>query len=62
MDKVLRSMDAWGIDVVVFTASQPGYGGELSLANDRIIAFVKAAPERIMGYCTLSANRPERLD
>ena len=59
-DKVLRSMDAWGMDVVVFSTSHPGYGGALSEANDRVIAFVQAAPERIMGYCTLSANRPER--
>ena len=60
MDRVLRTMDAWGIDRVVFSASQPGYGGELSQANDWIIAFVEAAPERIMGYCTLSTNRPDR--
>ena len=58
--KVLRTMDAWGIDLVVFSTSEPGYGGDLSLANDRVIAFVKAAPDRVMGYCTLSANRPER--
>jgi predicted TIM-barrel fold metal-dependent hydrolase len=60
MDRVLRAMDAWGIDGVVFSASQPGYGGELAQANDPILAFVEAAPQRIMGYCTLSATRPER--
>jgi predicted TIM-barrel fold metal-dependent hydrolase len=57
--KVLRAMDAWGIDLVVFSASSPGYAGDLSSANDRVIDFVQAVPERIMGYCTLSANHPQ---
>ena len=57
--KALRAMDAWGIDIAIFSAAEPGYGGDLSLANDRVIDFVKAAPERIMGYCTLSASGPE---
>jgi predicted TIM-barrel fold metal-dependent hydrolase len=57
--KALRAMDAWGIDLVFFSAAEPGHGGDLSLANDRVIGFVQAAPERIMGYCTLSAHRPE---
>ena len=58
--KVLRAMDAWGVDLVVFSASEPGYAGDLALANDRIIDFVQAAPDRIMGYCTLSANCPQQ--
>lgn len=58
--RTLRAMDAWGIDLVIFSASQPGYGGAVAQANDRVIDFVKRAPERIMGYCTLSAHCPER--
>ncbi len=61
--KTLRDMDAWGIDLAIFAASEPGYGGDISLANDRVIEFVKVVPNRIMGYCTLSANRPgQNLD
>jgi len=58
LEKTLSAMDAWGMDIAIFSAAQPGHGGDIALANDRVISFVNAAPDRVMGYCTLSANRP----
>lgn len=59
-DRVIAEMDRWGCDQVWMTASEPGSGGALRDQNDTVLALAQAHPDRILPYCTLSANEPER--
>jgi predicted TIM-barrel fold metal-dependent hydrolase len=59
-EKVIGEMDRWGCDMVWMSASTPGHAGDLSLKNDTVFDFAEQYPERILPYCTLSANCPDR--
>jgi predicted TIM-barrel fold metal-dependent hydrolase len=58
--RVLAAMDRCGCDQVWMTAANPGYSGDLSAKNDEVFTLADHAPDRVLPYCTLSANTPER--
>jgi len=55
-----REMDLYGLAAVAFSATAIGGAGSLSRANDEVLRLVRALPGRALGYCVLSATRPER--
>jgi len=58
--RVIAEMDRYGCDMVWMTASNPGYSGDIAEKNDFVFDFAERAPDRIIPYCVLSANTPER--
>lgn len=59
-DRVIAEMDRWGCDQVWMSASEPGFGAPMRDKNDTVLALAQAHPDRILPYCTLSANEPDR--
>jgi predicted TIM-barrel fold metal-dependent hydrolase len=58
--RVIAEMDRYGCDMVWMSASNPGYADDLSVKNDYVFDFAAEHPDRIIPYCTLTANRPDR--
>lgn len=58
--RAIADMDRYGCDQVWMSSSNPGYSGDLSVKNDYVFDFAAVYPDRILPYCTLSANTPER--
>jgi len=58
--RIIAEMDRYGCDMVWMTASNPGYSGDISEKNDFVFDFAERYPDRIIPYCVLSANTPER--
>jgi len=40
------------------SAADPGYADAMAVKNDRVLRFAERCPDRIIPYCTLSANQP----
>lgn len=59
-ERVIAEMDRYGCDMVWMTASNPGYSGDMGEKNDFVFDFAERYPDRIIPYCVLSANTPER--
>ncbi|NLE66640.1 MAG: amidohydrolase family protein [Lentisphaerae bacterium] len=59
-EMMVREMDLYGVDVVVCSAITVGGAGSLKRGNDQLLEAARAAPGRILGYCVLSSNSPER--
>jgi len=57
--RVIAEMDRFGCDLIWVSASDPGYGDAMSVKNDYVFALAEQYPERIVPYCTLSANEPD---
>lgn len=58
--RAIDQMDRFGCDLVAMSASDPGYSADIAAKNDCVFDFANAHPDRILPYCTLSANCPER--
>lgn len=58
--RVIAEMDRYGCDMVWMSASNPGYADDLSVKNDYVFDFAAEHPDRIIPYCTLTANHPDR--
>ena len=58
--RAIDQMDRFGCDLVAMSASNPGYANDLAAKNDVVFGFANAHPDRVLAYCTLSANCPER--
>jgi len=58
--RVIAEMDRYGCDMAWLSASNPGYSDDLSTKNDYVFDFAEEYPDRIIPYCTLSANTPGR--
>ncbi|HUW30902.1 MAG TPA: hypothetical protein VM223_04765, partial [Planctomycetota bacterium] len=58
--RAIDEMDRYGCDMVWMSASNPGYSDDISTKNDYVFDFASRYPDRIIPYCTLSANTPER--
>jgi predicted TIM-barrel fold metal-dependent hydrolase len=58
--RVIGEMDRYGCDQVWMSTSNPGYSDDISTKNDYVLHFAKEYPDRIIPYCTLSANTPDR--
>lgn len=58
--RAIAEMDRYGCDMAWLSASNPGYGGDIAAKNDYVFDFASQHPDRIVPYCTLSANSPER--
>ncbi len=56
--RLVGEMDRFGCDMVWMTASDPGYAAPMRVKNDFVFDLADAHPERIIPYCTLSANEP----
>ncbi len=52
-------MDRFGCDMAWISASDPGFGDAMSRKNDYVFALAEQYPERIIPYCTLSANEQD---
>lgn len=57
--RVIAEMDRFGCDMVWTAASDPGFGDAMAIKNDYVFALAEQYPERIVPYCTLSANEPD---
>ncbi len=58
--RVIAEMDRYGCDQVWMSAANPGYSDDISVKNDYVFDFAQEYPDRIIPYCTLSANTPGR--
>jgi len=58
--RVIAEMDRYGCDLAWMSASNPGYADDMGLKNDYVFDFADQHPDRIIPYCTLSANCPDR--
>jgi len=58
--RVVGEMDRYGCDMLWMSASEPGFRGDMAVKNDYVFNFAAAHPERIVPYCTLSANDQDR--
>lgn len=58
--RVIAEMDRFGCDQVWMSASNPGYSADLRVKNDYVFDLAEAHPDRIIPYCTLSANTQSR--
>jgi predicted TIM-barrel fold metal-dependent hydrolase len=58
--RLIAEMDRWGCDQVWMTASEPGFGAPMRDQNDTVFGLAQAHPDRILPYCTLSANEPDQ--
>ena len=56
----IAEMDRFGCDMVWMSTSNPGYSDDIRTKNDYVLDFAQKYPDRIVPYCTLSANTPER--
>ena len=53
-------MDRYGCAMIWVCSAEPGHAGDLSCQNDVVLRFARRYPDRVVPYCTLSANEPER--
>lgn len=60
--RVIAEMDRYGCDQVWMSASGPGFTDDLAVKNDYVFDFAREFPDRIIPYCTLSANCPRRAE
>jgi predicted TIM-barrel fold metal-dependent hydrolase len=58
--RLIGEMDRYGCDMVWMTTSDPGYSAPMRLKNDLVFDLAEAHPDRVIPYCTLSANEPDR--
>ena len=56
----IAEMDRYGCDMMWMTASNPGYSGDLAEKNNFVFDFAERYPDRIIPYCVLTANTPQR--
>ena len=59
-ERAIAEMDRYGCDQVWMAAADPGYSDDLTTKNDYVFDFAAAHPDRVIPYCTLSANCPQR--
>jgi len=57
--RVIGEMDRFGCDMLWVSASDPGWGDAMAVKNDYVFAFADQYPDRIIPYCTLSANEQD---
>ena len=57
--RLIGEMDRFGCDMSWMTASDPGYAAPMRVKNDYVFDLSDAFPDRIIPYCTLSANEPD---
>ena len=58
--RLVAEMDRYGCDMVWMCASDPGYAAPMRIKNDIVFRLAETYPTRIVPYCTLSANEPDR--
>lgn len=58
--RAIAEMDRYGCDMVWMSAANPGYADDLRVKNDYVLDFAAEHPDRVIPYCTLSANCPQR--
>ena len=58
---LIREQEPLGIDLTA-VSSLPGTIGGWSRGNDQVIEAVQRYPERILGYITVNAHEPERVE
>ncbi len=58
--RAVDQMDRYGCDLAAPSASNPGYAADVAAQNDVVFGFAGAAADRVLPYCTLSANHPDR--
>jgi len=58
--RLIGEMDRFGCDMVWMSAADPGYAAPMSVKNDYVFDLAEAHPDRIIPFCTLSANEPGR--
>lgn len=59
-ERNIAEMDRYGCDMVWMSASSPGWTEDMSVKNDYVFDFAEKHPQRILPYCTLSANRKDQ--
>lgn len=57
--RVIDEMDRLGCDIICMTAADPGYAAPMREKNDLVFALADAWPDRVVPYCSLSANEPD---
>lgn len=55
-ERVIGEMDRFGCDMAWVSASDPGFADAMQVKNDYVFALAEKYPDRIIPYCTLSAN------
>jgi len=58
--RIIAAMDRYGCDMVWMSACRPGHSDDVAIRNDYVFDFADEYPDRIIPWCTLSANCPER--
>lgn len=61
VERYLQRMDAIGIQRTAFMGFMFGAGVHLERMNDFVAEFLRARPDRFLGYCYLNPNYPEFL-
>lgn len=56
---LVAEMERYGCDQIWVSAGEPGMAGDLRAKNDAVFAFAATYPDRVLPYCTLSANDPD---
>jgi hypothetical protein len=58
--RAIAEMDRYGCDMVWMSASEPGFSDTMAAKNECVFGFADRYPDRIIPYCTLSSNEPDR--
>lgn len=56
--RLLAEMDRYGCAMVWMSAADPGYAGAMDWKNDFVFDLADEWPDRVVPYCSLSANEP----
>lgn len=62
IDTWLARMDAVGVNVVCFMDVTNTAGMDYRTLNSRVHRYLRARPDRFMGYCHINPNYPECID